>query len=229
MPTGVDAIVGVTAAGSERVQSIRFDADRIEPVDALKWLGRNGYMRSGFESAHVGKVLSFEQAYVQSRIIAPAVSDPLLSAVELRCDVVKVDGDKQRVFGWLYVCRRKDGTIVVDHSGEIIKIETLEEASYGYVPNSRKAGNMHGKDSNGNVIPIGFCIECVCFTPEKKSAMGVPEGILPDGMWIGLQVTHAPTWLEFKSGKLRMFSLGGRARREAIKRLAAIAALRSAA
>jgi len=41
--------------------------------------------------------------------------------------------------------------------------------------------------------------------------MGIPEGILPDGMWVGYKVHDADTWKRIKSGELVAFSLGGSA------------------
>ena len=38
---------------------------------------------------------------------------------------------------------------------------------------------------------VARLIESAVFTKEKMEAMGIPEGTLPTGWWIGFQVTDA--------------------------------------
>ena len=123
--------------------------------------------------------------------------------------IQKIDEDQRLVFGWLYVSRDKAGKQVVDHSGETISIEELEKATYGFTLKSRQAGQMHER------IGVGRLVEVVCFTPEKRLAMGIPDGIVPDGTWVGFKIDDPESWAGVKSGRFKMFSLGGRAiRRE---------------
>ena len=48
---------------------------------------------------------------------------------------------------------------------------------------------------------------------EKMEAMGIPEGTLPTGWWIGFQVTDADVWEKVKDGTYSMFSIEGEAKR----------------
>ena len=130
----------------------------------------------------------------------------------LTCDIEKTDPDQRLVFGWLYVHRTKEGRMVVDHSGEIIRMPALERASYNFVLKHRNAGKAHQETSG-----IGDLVECVVFTPEKRKAMGIPDGIVPDGIWVGFKIQDDDTWAGIKSGKYKMLSLGGKAIKRAIR------------
>ena len=44
-------------------------------------------------------------------------------------------------------------------------------------------------------------------------AMGIPEGTLPTGWWIGFQVTDVDVWEKVKDGTYSMFSIEGEAKR----------------
>ena len=47
-------------------------------------------------------------------------------------------------------------------------------------------------------------------------AMGIPEGILPVGWWIGFKVTDPEVWEKVKDGTYSMFSIEGEAVREEV-------------
>lgn len=125
--------------------------------------------------------------------------------VQILAPVEKLQPELEMAFGWLYVARDKSGNQIVDHSGEIVPIHELELASYKFVQHHRRVGAMHMKGSDGLEIPVGELAECVVFTPEKKRLMGIPDGCVPDGMWIGVKVA-SELWPRVKSGDLRMFS-----------------------
>jgi hypothetical protein len=72
---------------------------------------------------------------------------------------------------------------------------------------------MHRKDEHGNPYAVARLAEAVVFTPEKRAAMGIPEGSVPDGMWVGFKVDDDEAWQGIKSGKYKMLSLGGKALR----------------
>lgn len=131
-------------------------------------------------------------------------------------EICKRDDDQRLAFGWLYVSRRADGSQVVDHSGETISPDTLEKAAYRFVLDARTGGLMHRRDESGNVLPVARLVECVAFTPEKRKAMGLPEGSLPDGMWVGFKVDDEEAWQGIKAGKFKMLSLGGKALRREV-------------
>ncbi len=125
-------------------------------------------------------------------------------------DVRKADEDRQEVFGWGSIANLPDGSVYKDHQGDIIDPDTLEKAVYDYVLLSRSGGEMHERGG------VAILIESVVFTTEKMQAMGIPEGILPYGWWIGLKVTDADVWEKVKNGTYRMFSIEGEAVRQAV-------------
>lgn len=135
---------------------------------------------------------------------------PAPTAFRKDVEIVTKNDEQRLVFGWLYVARKANGEQVVDHSGETISIEDLEKAGYGFVLASRKAGEMHEK------IGVGRLVECVVFTAEKRKAMGIPDGVVPDAMWVGFKVDDDDAWKAVKNGTYKMLSLGGSAVRNTL-------------
>lgn len=125
--------------------------------------------------------------------------------------IEKTDVEQRIVFGWLYQSTTKDREVVVDHSGEIVSIEELEKAAYGFVLEHRKAGHMHEKGDDGLAVGVGRLVECVVFTPEKCAHMGIPPGVMPDGIWVGFKIDDDNAWQGVKTGRLKMLSFGGTA------------------
>ena len=123
--------------------------------------------------------------------------------------IIKANFDEKKVFGWASVAADENGAIV-DSDGDIIKIDELETAAYGFVVYSRTGGEMHEKTG------IGVLIESMVFTPEKIAALNLPENSLPLGWWVGFQIFDEAVWQKIKSGEYSMFSIGGEATREAV-------------
>lgn len=121
--------------------------------------------------------------------------------------ITKKDEEKQYVFGWAKVAITVDGEQLVDRQKDLIDTEELEETVYRYVEFYREAGEMHERGG------IGVLIESIVFTAEKMRAMGIPEGTLPEGWWIGFHITDEDVWEKVKDGTYSMFSIEGRARR----------------
>ena len=46
--------------------------------------------------------------------------------------------------------------------------------------------------------------------------MGIPEGIVPEGWWIGFKVHDDRAWELIKNGTYKMFSIEGAGRREEV-------------
>ncbi len=56
-------------------------------------------------------------------------------------------------------------------------------------------------------------VESIVFTKEKILAMGIPEGTVPEGWWIGFKVLDEEVWEKVKDGTYSMFSIEGEAER----------------
>jgi len=122
-----------------------------------------------------------------------------------RFSIQKSSDEKRLAFGWASILQDESGTELVDLAEDIIDPDTLENAAYEFVRLYREGGEMH---------ECGDCavlVESVVFTKEKMAAMGIPEGTLPTGWWIGFYITDDEVWEKVKSGEYPMFSIEGTA------------------
>ena len=124
-----------------------------------------------------------------------------------RLAVIKSDDDKRLVFGWASVAVRATGEVIEDLQGDIIEIDVLEKAAYEYTAEFGTAGEMHERGG------VGRLIESVVFTKEKAAAMGIPDGYMPEGWWVGFRIDDADVWQKVKTGEYSMFSIEGTAQR----------------
>lgn len=127
--------------------------------------------------------------------------------------VFKTDDDERLVFGWANVAIRTDGEQIEDLQDDIIDTEDLEAAAYEYVLNFRDCGEEHIPEFRKKARMVESCV----FTKEKMAAMGIPEGIVPEGWWIGFRVDDDEAWEKVKNGTYRMFSIEGKATRVAVE------------
>ena len=135
--------------------------------------------------------------------------DNPVHAVKSRFTISKSDTEKKQVFGWASVAITEAGDQIEDWQGDMIDPEDLEQAAYEYVRLYRDGGEMHEPSKR----IVATLIESVVFTPEKLAAMGIPEGTLPVGWWIGFQVLDDDVWGKIKDGTYSMFSIEGEAER----------------
>lgn len=127
--------------------------------------------------------------------------------VPFEVDISKMNDDQHLVFGWASVSINADGSIPLDWQGDITSPEVLENAAYQYVLKYRTTGEMHQGEA------VGYLIESCMFTKQKMQAMGIPEGILPEGWWVGFYIPDDEVVDKIKSGQYKMFSIQGKARR----------------
>ena len=121
--------------------------------------------------------------------------------------ITKRDDEQMLAFGWANVSIRSDGELIEDWQEDIVEPEDLEQAAYEFVQLYREGGEMHERGG------AAVLIESVVFTEEKMKAMGIPEGTLPVGWWIGFKVLDEDVWEKVKSGEYPMFSIEGEAER----------------
>lgn len=135
------------------------------------------------------------------------------TAGENTFSICKSDDDKRLIFGWASVAIRTDGNQVLDWQKDIIDPEDLEEAVYNYVLDFRASGEEHipGLRNKGRLV------ESVVFTKEKMRAMGIPEGLVPEGWWIGFYIDDDNAWAKVKDGTYQMFSIEGQGVREPVE------------
>lgn len=126
-----------------------------------------------------------------------------------RFQVCKADGDSRLVFGWANVAVSREGEPVVDLQDDMIEPEELEQAVYDYVLDFRDGGEVHDPARRKRARLVESCM----FTAEKLAAMGLPQGAVPLGWWVGFHVDDDETWEKVKNGAYRMFSIEGMALR----------------
>jgi cation transport regulator ChaB len=124
--------------------------------------------------------------------------------------VVKVDSERQHVFGWASVAIAKDGGQVEDLQGDLIDVEELEQAAYDFMLEFRDTGAMHKGEA------IGKMIESFVITPDKLEAMGLASDALPQGWWVGFHVNDTQAFDKIKKGEYQGFSIQGSAVREEV-------------
>jgi len=127
-------------------------------------------------------------------------------------EISKVDDDKHLVFGWASIGIRSNGDVLVDKQGDVIDDpDEIEKAAYNFVLHSRDGGEMHVRKG------VSTLVESFVITPEKRKAMGIPDGVLPQsGWWTGFRVNDDDVWKAIKSGKYRQFSVHGKGQRKRI-------------
>ena len=124
--------------------------------------------------------------------------------------IVKSDSEKRQVFGWGSVAARASGDVIQDWQDDIIDIDELEQAAYAFTKDYATAGEMHERGG------VGDLIESIVFTKAKTSALGLIDGTLPEGWWIGFQITDDEVWQKIKQGDYGMFSIEGTAARQEV-------------
>ncbi len=134
--------------------------------------------------------------------------------MQLSGEIVKVDEEQGRVYGWAYVFT-KNGEQVQDHSGDVIDTaetrQALEDAFVGYVKDHRTGDLDHEQ------FGVSKLIEAAFITKDKAELMGLTAD--REGMWVGYEFNRdtAEGLAAWETAKTRgAFSIVGRGRREAI-------------
>lgn len=126
-------------------------------------------------------------------------------------EIMKFDPAKQLVFGWAYVTHDAGGEVNIDKSGDFVDdTDEIEKAAYDFVIESRQG------DVNHTNVKSSTLVESIVFTPEKIAKMGLPEGVIPNGWWVGFKVEDPATWDRVVKGELKSFSVHGRGTRQPI-------------
>ena len=138
---------------------------------------------------------------------APPPTAKTAGVIKGRFAIKKSDDEKMLAFGWASVSIDTDGEQVEDYEGDMIDPEELEQAAYQFVELYREGGELHERGG------VAILVESMVFTKDKTTALGIPEGTLPVGWWIGFRVTDPDVWEKVKDGTYPMFSIEGEATR----------------
>jgi len=115
----------------------------------------------------------------------------------------------QLVFGWANVTVQEDGTTPFDWQGDVIETDVLEAAAYNFVLNHE--GGVNQEHEWGS--DCGWLVESMMFTKEKMLAMGIPEGTIPEGWFVGFYIPDPDVYKKVVDGTYNMFSIEGSASR----------------
>lgn len=143
-----------------------------------------------------------ESVYVREEV---PVDDSIY--IDVGFDIYKAREDEGLVSGWANVAINKDGSVPLDWQDDVIAPETLEKAAIGFMLDYRGSGEMHKGDSVGTVV------ESIVFTKEKQRALGIPDGVVPEGWFITVKVHDPAVFEKVKDGTYKMFSIQGTAKR----------------
>lgn len=118
------------------------------------------------------------------------------------------DVEQQLVFGWANVTIQENGTTPFDWQGDIIATEVLEAAAYNYVLQHGLVNQQHEWGTE-----CGWLVESMMFTKDKMAALGIPEGMIPEGWFVGFYIPDPMVYQKVKDGEYNMFSIEGTAMR----------------
>lgn len=119
----------------------------------------------------------------------------------------KSSDDKQLVSGWASVSVNADGSLPLDWDDDTIPPSVLEKAAMDFMMDYRDSGVAHEGSSVGTVV------ESIVFTKEKQEAIGIPEGIIPEGWFITVKINDKDVYAKVKDGTYKMFSIQGLCKR----------------
>jgi len=122
-------------------------------------------------------------------------------------EITKYYDDEQLVFGWASVAKDAKGVRPLDWQNDYIDAEDLETAVYKFNLDYRETNEMHAGPVKGQLV------ESIMFTKQKMAAMGIPEGTVPEGWWVGFKIADKETYLKVKTGLYKMFSIEGSGQR----------------
>ena len=136
----------------------------------------------------------------------------------LRVPIAKVDLERRLFGGWAYIARARDGSQVVDHSGDVIDTPeawtALTDSFVEYALDSRSGDLDHAEFGAADLV------EMFVSDAEKRAALGLPEGSLPDGVYVSFKARTSPAgrrlWEQVKSGAIRSLSIVGDGWRESL-------------
>ena len=195
--------------------SLEFD---IEKRDVGKSANAYGYIHSGYVSKGDEFILDEETERLNDAAFNEWLERhniPKEEPAEKSFTIIKTD-DKRLVFGWASVSITVEGEQLEDRQKDMIDPEDLEDAAYEYVLKFRDTGEEH----ISTMRKKGKLVESCVFTAEKQKAMGIPEGILPVGWWIGFKIEDDAAWEKVKNGTYKMFSIEGKAHRVPVEKAA---------
>jgi hypothetical protein len=139
--------------------------------------------------------------------ISHSISESVYIDEPIDVAIAKMDDEQHLEFGWANVSIDENGVVPLDWQGDITSPQVLEKAAYKYVLKNKGTGEMHKGES------VGYLVESVMMTKQKMASMGIPEGVVPEGWWVGFFVPDDDVVAKIKDGSYKMFSIQGKAKK----------------
>jgi len=121
--------------------------------------------------------------------------------------ILKMDEEQRLVWGWASVVS-SGGIPIIDRQGDVIEADTMVKAANKFMEDVRVGKLMHSGDQ------IGLVVHSLPLTKEIGDSLGVHSD--REGWIVAFKVHDDEVWESVKSGQLKAFSIGGKAKRETI-------------
>lgn len=131
-----------------------------------------------------------------------------MTTTHIEGKILKTDDDQRIVYGWASVIS-ENGVPTIDTQGDVIDGDTLHKAANEFMEAVRVGKVMHFGEKKADII------HSLVLTEDLAKALGLQSD--REGWVIGMRVHDDEAWRLVKSGVLKAFSIGGRAKREEIK------------
>jgi hypothetical protein len=133
-----------------------------------------------------------------------------MANISYQFEVLRKDAESRSVFGWFSVAKDKDGKTLVDRHGDVIEVADLEKAAADFVREYRQGGEGHAGGAPNKLIAS------IVFSRDIQKALGIPDGLLPEGWFGGFEINEQ-SFAKLAKGQLLMFSIEGEAETEMVE------------
>lgn len=132
--------------------------------------------------------------------------------------ITKLDESERRVYGWAHIARKADGSLPHDSQGDVIDtpeaLAAWKDACFSFLSDAATADDMHVD------FGVAKIVSGQPFDPDLTKALGIPDGILPTGLLITVEIPRTERgdklWSDVITGKRKMFSIVASVERQEI-------------